>query len=108
MGLLDEIKSRCINETGLVMVDSHGKRLAHFGAATAGERRPGLTSEHEIMRGDMVQILYDASIKQDTELRCRPGSGTGVAYEVGQTVTALGQTPEGVNVTFGDGERKTI
>lgn len=74
MGLLDEIKSRCVNETGLEMVDAMGKQTAFFGAAASGQRRPGLTSEHEIMRGDMVQVLYDASVKQNAELGGKSGN----------------------------------
>lgn len=72
MGLMEEIKSRCVNETGIEMVDATGKQTALIGATASGQRRPGLTSEHEIMRGDMVQVLYDASIKQNEELRGEP------------------------------------
>ncbi|KAJ5117241.1 hypothetical protein N7448_004181 [Penicillium atrosanguineum] len=105
MGLMDEIKSRCVNETGLEMVDSKGKQVAFFGASAAGESRPGLTSEHEIMRGDMVQVLYDASLKQDAEVRATSGGTAGVTYEFGQTITALNQSPNGVEVTFLDGQQ---
>ena len=106
MGLLDEIRSRCVNETGLEMVDSMGKPVAVFGATASGQRRPGLTSEYEIMRGEMVQVLYDASVKQDTELRDESGNGKGVTYEFGQTITALDQSTGGVNVTFLDGQKE--
>lgn len=82
------------------MVDSTGRQIAYFGASASGERRPGLTSEYEIMRGDMVQILYDASIKQNTELKVGPGQG--ITYSFGQTITALDQSAQGVDVTFSD------
>lgn len=106
MGLMDEIKLRCVDETGLEMVDSKGKQIALFPATAAGQRRPGLTSEHEIMRGDMVQVLYDASVKQDAELKHGPGDRDGVTYEFGQTITDLSQRAEGVDVTFLDGKKK--
>lgn len=127
MGLLDEIKSRCVNETGLEIVDAKGKQTAYFGAAASGERRPGLTSEHEIMRGNMVQVLYDASVKQDAELGGKSGNkskhfmvsaltgdranydsgnGQGVTYIFNQTIKSLSQRTEGVTVTFADGSDK--
>ncbi|KAJ5907836.1 hypothetical protein N7495_000518 [Penicillium taxi] len=105
MGLMDEIKSRCVNETGLEMVDSEDKRIGYFGVAGSGELRPGLTSEHEIMRGDMVKVLYDASIKQDSELSANSERKTGLTYEFGQTVTALDQSADGVDVTFLSGQK---
>ncbi|KAL4802415.1 FAD/NAD(P)-binding domain-containing protein [Aspergillus unguis] len=103
MGLLDEIKSRCVDETGLEMVDSAGRRTAYFGASPSGERRLGLTSEYEIMRGDMVQILYDASIKQNAVIK---GVGHGIDYRFGQTITSLDQSDEGADVTFSNGRQK--
>ncbi|KAJ5266908.1 hypothetical protein N7478_009716 [Penicillium angulare] len=106
MGLMEEIQSRCVNETGLEMVDSLNNRTAYFPAASAGERRPGLTSEHEIMRGDMVQVLYDVSVNQDASLKARLGNHGGLHYEFGRTITALNQNSEGVSVTFSDGKER--
>jgi 2-polyprenyl-6-methoxyphenol hydroxylase-like FAD-dependent oxidoreductase len=106
MGLLDEIKSHCVDETGLEMVNSKGKHIAVFGVSPADERRPGLTSEHEIMRGDMVNVIYNASIKQDLNLRDKFGNNGGLTYEFGQTITAFDQKPDGVDVTFSDGQRR--
>lgn len=106
MGLMERIKAHCVNETGLEMVDSMGKQVSYFPAAAAGERRPGLTSEHEIMRGDMVQVLYDASVEQNAFLKPQLGSHGGILYKFGQTITALDQNLDGVDVTFSDGERQ--
>lgn len=106
MGLMNEINSRCVDETGLEMLDSKGERIAMFPATAAGERRPGLTSEHEIMRGDIVQVLYDATVKQNAELKHELGDGNGLVYEFGQTITDLSQGVEGVDVTFSDGHKK--
>jgi 2-polyprenyl-6-methoxyphenol hydroxylase-like FAD-dependent oxidoreductase len=104
MGLLDEIRSRCVNETGVEVVDSAGRQIAYFRASASGERRPGLTSEYEIMRGDMVQVLYDASIKQNTELKVSPGKG--ITYSFSRTITALDQSAQSVDVTFSDGRKQ--
>lgn len=102
MGLLDEIRSRCVNETGFEMVDSQGNQIALFGVSAAGQRRTSMTSEHEIMRGDMVQVLYDANIKQNEELG--GADGKGVTYMFGKTITTLDQSADGVDVTFSDGQ----
>lgn len=81
MGLLDEIKSHCVNETGLEMVDAMGRQTALFGVTASGKSRsPDLTSEHEIMRGDMVHVLYDASIKQNAELRGESRNGSSALW----------------------------
>ena len=103
MGLLDKVKSRCVDETGLEMVDSAGSRTAYFGASAASERRLGLTSEYEIMRGDMVQILYDASMKQNAAIK---GVGNVIEYLFGQTISSLNQSDEGADVTFSNGRKK--
>lgn len=108
MGLLDVIKSRCVDETGLEMVDSKDKPIARFGVAPAGQRRLTLTSEHEIMRGDMVQVLYDASIKQNQDLKAKSGDpDAGIRYVFDQTIIALDQREsDDVDVTFSNGEKK--
>ena len=103
LGLLDKVKSRCVNETGVEIVDSMGKRVALFGATASGQRRPGLTSEHEIMRGDIVNVLYEASVQQNANVTS--GEWEGVKYVFDQTITALDQDAEGVDVTFLDGRK---
>ncbi|KAJ5987721.1 hypothetical protein N7481_002931 [Penicillium waksmanii] len=103
MGLLDGITALCVNETGLEVVDSAGKQIACFGASASGERRIGLTSEYEIMRGDMAQFLYDASIKQNAVLKIDLEQR--IAYTFDRTVTSLDQSAQGVDVTFSDGRK---
>ncbi|KAI0379636.1 FAD/NAD(P)-binding domain-containing protein [Hypomontagnella monticulosa] len=106
MGLLSDMKSRCVNELGLEIVDSNGKQLATFGISPAGERRMTLTSEYEIMRGDVVSALYEASLKQNAKLEAERGKPTGLTYEFGKTLTDLTQSDNGVNVTFSDGQTR--
>ncbi|KAI1463294.1 FAD/NAD(P)-binding domain-containing protein [Daldinia caldariorum] len=106
MGLLDAIKEACVNETGLEVVDSAGRRKALMGINPAGQRRITLTSEFEIMRGDMVKVLYDASVKQDQQLKQLGGKG-GLTYEFSKELTELTQTDKGVEVTFSDGKKQS-
>ncbi|UNI22119.1 hypothetical protein JDV02_008039 [Purpureocillium takamizusanense] len=105
MGLLDDIKSHCVDETGLEIVDSSGNPTTRFGINPAGERRRTLTSEYEIMRGDVVKTLYEASLEQNTRLKADRGSKGGITYEFGKTLTDLSENPGGVKVTFSDGQK---
>lgn len=109
MGLLDTIKAHHTNESGLEVVDSQGKPVSFFGVSPSDEKRPGLTSEYEIMRHDFVQILYDASIKQNALLKLNnklgDGDGAGLTYEFGKSIASLDQSSDkGVDVTFTDGQ----
>ncbi|KAI0882086.1 FAD/NAD(P)-binding domain-containing protein [Annulohypoxylon maeteangense] len=106
MGLMDTMKSHCVNETGLEILDTSGKQLALFGINPSGEKRLTLTSECEIMRGDAVEILYEASLKQNAALKEeRAGKGE-LVYEFNKTITDLTQHDDGVDVTFSDGQKK--
>lgn len=66
MGLLDAVRSKLVDEAGVAFIDARGKHKATIMANTSGKGRQTLTSEYEIMRGDLVRILYDAT-KDDTE-----------------------------------------
>ncbi|MEL5955150.1 FAD-dependent monooxygenase [Streptomyces sp. CLV115] len=66
MGLLDAVRAKLVDEAGVALIDSRGKARATIMANTSGKGRQTLTSEYEIMRGDLVRILHDAT-KDDTE-----------------------------------------
>lgn len=66
MGLLKIIENRLVDEAGVSLVNAQGKARATFMANTSGHGPQSLTSEYEIMRGDLVRILYDAT-KDDVE-----------------------------------------
>ncbi|CEP60593.1 uncharacterized protein LALA0_S01e14466g [Lachancea lanzarotensis] len=105
MGLLDRVKACCVNETGLEVVDANDRQVAFFGVSPSDERGLTLTSEFELMRGDFVGVLYDASIEQDTKLKSIEGYRQGLQYKFGETVEKLDQTPQGpVDVTFSSGK----
>ncbi|MEU0939360.1 FAD-dependent oxidoreductase [Embleya sp. NPDC005971] len=61
MGLLDVVRSKLVDEAGVALVDARGKARATIMANTSGRGRQTLTSEYEIMRGDLVRILHDAT-----------------------------------------------
>lgn len=106
MGLLETMSSHCVNETGLEVLDSNGKQLAVFGINPSGQKRLTLTAEYEIMRGDIVKVLYDASLKLNEELKDKQGAGGQLTYEFNKTITDLAQDDNGVDVTFSDGQKK--
>ena len=110
MGLLEAVKSRCVGETGAEMVNSKGDVIAQFGVNDAeADGSTFLTQEYEIMRGDLVEVFYEASIAQRAKLD-GAGKQGGLAYEFGKTITELTQDGEngenGVGVTFSDGQKK--
>ncbi|WP_329021752.1 MULTISPECIES: FAD-dependent monooxygenase [unclassified Streptomyces] len=90
MGLLQEVRSRLVDEAGVAFVDSRGKPKATIMANTSGKGRQALTSEYEIMRGDLVRILHEAT-KDDAE------------YVFGKSVDGFDQYSDRVAARFSDG-----
>ncbi|KAJ5904381.1 hypothetical protein N7504_006764 [Penicillium tannophilum] len=95
MGLIDAIRSKLVDEDGVAFVDSEGKVHATIMANKTGKGAQSLTSEYEIMRGDLVRILYDAT--KDN-----------VKYIFGQTVEHFEQDEKEVVVRFSDGSSDTF
>lgn len=90
MGLLDAVRGKLVDEAGVAFVDARGRAKATIMANTSGRGRQTLTSEYEIMRGDLVRILHDAS-KADTE------------YVFGVSVDGFEQDEKKVIAHFSDG-----
>lgn len=107
MGLLEKVKALCVAEKGADIVDTNGKLVAHFGVNKADENsRAALTSEYEIMRGDLVNVLYEKSLEQRNKMD-RAGAEKGsLTYEFGKTLTGLSQSNDAVDATFSDGQTK--
>ena len=61
MGLLDAVRQHLVDEPGVAFVNAQGRPRATIMANTSGQGRQSLTSEYEIMRGDLVRILNDAT-----------------------------------------------
>ncbi|MFI5663513.1 FAD-dependent monooxygenase [Streptomyces sp. NPDC051684] len=98
MGLLEVVRGHLVDEAGVAFVDSRGRPKATIMANTSGKGRQSLTSEYEIMRGDLVRILHDAT-KDDTE------------YVFGKSVDGFDEGEDGdegggrVTAHFSDGTR---
>lgn len=90
MGLLDAVRGALVDEAGVAFVDARGKAKATITANTSGKGRQTLTSEYEIMRGDLVRILHGAT-KNDTE------------YVFGKSVDGFEQDEHKVIAHFSDG-----
>ncbi|CEJ91923.1 hypothetical protein VHEMI07606 [[Torrubiella] hemipterigena] len=102
--LLEAIKARCVSETGLEVLSATGKPIAEFGISPAGEQRLTLTSEYEIMRGDIINVLYTASCEQNARIQESPEEHGGfLRYEFDNTITGLTQDNASVGVTFAKG-----
>lgn len=90
MGLLETVRGKLVDELGVAFVNEKGKARATIMANTTGKGRQSLTSEYEIMRGDLVRILHDAT-KNDVE------------YIFGRSVDAFEQDDDSVMARFSDG-----
>ncbi|MFG2469702.1 FAD-dependent monooxygenase [Streptomyces canus] len=90
MGLLDAVRDKLVDEAGVAFIDARGQAKATIMANTSGKGRQTLTSEYEIMRGDLVRILHDAT-RNDTE------------YVFGKSVDGFEQDEHKVVAHFSDG-----
>ncbi len=94
MGLLEAVQSKRVDEAGVSFVDSEGKAKATIMANTSGKGAQSLTSEYEIMRGDLVRILYDATKDK-------------VRYIFGKSIDRFEQDASRVTAFFSDGSSDT-
>lgn len=92
MGLLNAVRDRRVDEAGVAFIDSRGRTKATIRANTSGRGRQTLTSEYEIMRGDLVRVLHEAT-RDDTE------------YVFGNGVDGFEQDDHRVFARFSDGSR---
>jgi 2-polyprenyl-6-methoxyphenol hydroxylase-like FAD-dependent oxidoreductase len=58
MGIEAAVRAATVHETGTQLIDLNGRTKAFFPAAQDGTGNQSFTSEYEIMRGDLVRILY--------------------------------------------------
>jgi 2-polyprenyl-6-methoxyphenol hydroxylase-like FAD-dependent oxidoreductase len=90
MGLLDEIRRLRTDVRGASVVDRSGRRVASMDGDTFGGREHG---DAEIMRGDLNRLLYDLTRDE-------------VEYLFDDSIAALDQLSDGVEVTFASGARR--
>ncbi|MQA77560.1 MAG: NAD(P)-binding protein [Streptosporangiales bacterium] len=86
MGLMPDIRSAHTGTRGMAYVDRRGRRLAYMDTESFGDSG-GAIADIEILRSDLVRILLAAA--QD-----------GVEYLFDDSITALTETPDGVEVGF--------
>jgi hypothetical protein len=71
MGLIDIVRSKVVDEAGMALVDTHNTCKAIVVANKSGVGAQSASSEYEIMRGDLVRILHDAT-KDNVEYLALP------------------------------------
>ncbi|GAB3219664.1 FAD-dependent monooxygenase [Spirosoma arcticum] len=89
MGIEPEIRAVSSHEAGIQWVDKHNRVAAAF----PRDHPLSITDEMEILRGDLVNILYEHT-KQN------------VTYRFNTQISQLEQDDEQVTVTFSDGQRE--
>lgn len=88
MGLIDRMRARALEQRGAAWVRSDGSRRAEM-PVTAFDGN-GLVSKLEILRGDLVDVLYQ--VTRDS-----------VEYRFGQRISELRDVDDGVEATLSDG-----
>ncbi|RFU75750.1 hypothetical protein TARUN_6509 [Trichoderma arundinaceum] len=58
MGIEEAVRAVVVHEPGMQLIDRNGNTKAFFPVAQSGSGKQSVTSDYEIMRGDLVQILY--------------------------------------------------
>ncbi|KXJ85703.1 hypothetical protein Micbo1qcDRAFT_237358 [Microdochium bolleyi] len=106
LGLLDTVKAHTVPETALSFVDSAGKTQGSFGVNDTGKGPQAFVSEYEIMRGDLVRVLYEHSLKLADEVPDKDRKS--LKYEFGKYATDIIQDGTSTAaVTFSDGSQGT-
>lgn len=85
MNLMDRMRAVSVEQRGMAMIDGRGRVRARMPAELFGGE--GIISEIELLRGDLADVLYEATVP-------------GVEYLFDDTATGLEQDETGVSVTF--------
>ena len=93
MGIFQQIRDKSSHEEGIKVVDGNNRCFARFGVDESGKGN-SMTSDVEILRGELAGILIDAT-KED------------VSYVFGEMVESLEETEKEVRVTFANGTPST-
>jgi 2-polyprenyl-6-methoxyphenol hydroxylase-like FAD-dependent oxidoreductase len=100
MGIEAAVRAACVHEIGTQFVDQKGRTQVFFPAAEPGSTKQSITSEFEIMRGDLVRILLGLTEKLPN-----------VQHLYGTTIDSFTQDDEAdptgkVHVNFSDGRKE--
>jgi 2-polyprenyl-6-methoxyphenol hydroxylase-like FAD-dependent oxidoreductase len=93
MGLLAEMRARSLDQRGVAWIKSDGRRRAEMPVTAFNGN--GLVSKLEILRGDLVDVLYQATTDR-TE------------YRFNTRITELSQTGDAVEATLSDGTTLSV
>lgn len=88
MGLLGEMSARSLHQKGIAWVRADGGRRAEM--PVEAFHGNGVVSKLEILRGDLVDVLYQATAHR-------------VEYRFGTRISELEQDDDAVSVTLSDG-----
>lgn len=91
MGITDRIRAAGTGELGMRFIKPDGEVAGAFPTNSAGTA----TQELEILRGNLVEILYDVT-------------KSAVDYRFGDSIAHLAQQADGVAVTFASGRAETF
>jgi 2-polyprenyl-6-methoxyphenol hydroxylase-like FAD-dependent oxidoreductase len=87
MGLMEQMAARCLDQRGIAWVRPDGRRRAEM--PVEAFHGNGLVSAHEILRGDMADVLYQATVA-DTD------------YRFGTRIVELSPSVDSVTATLSD------
>ncbi|RMY17712.1 hypothetical protein D0867_05842 [Hortaea werneckii] len=106
LGLEDKVRSSTTGEEGVLIVDDSNETWAVNAADKTGRVQTG-TSDCEILRGTLAAILYQRSQQVSDDVR-RQG-GQGIEYIFGDSIDALEQQGDTVNIRFANsGEHRSF
>jgi 2-polyprenyl-6-methoxyphenol hydroxylase-like FAD-dependent oxidoreductase len=93
MGLLPEMQARSLDQRGLAWIKSDGRRRAEMPVTAFNGN--GVVSKLEILRGDLVDVLYQATKDQ-------------AEYRFNTRIAELSQNGDGVEATLTDGTSLSV
>ncbi|KAI6820059.1 putative oxidoreductase [Hortaea werneckii] len=106
LGLEDKVRSSTTGEEGVLIVDDSNETWAVNAADKTGKVQTG-TSDCEILRGTLAAILYQRSQQISDDVRLQGGQG--IEYIFGDSIDALEQQGDTVNVRFANsGEHRNF
>ncbi|KAG6234062.1 hypothetical protein E4U26_007365 [Claviceps purpurea] len=90
MGIIQDVRQHVVDEAGVDIVDHNGESIIFFPRYETGSKHQAISSEYEIMRGDLCHILYDRTKDK-------------VVYKFGLSVQGFEDKGHAVSVTLSDG-----
>ena len=106
LGLESAIRSATTGEEGTKFVDANNRAWASIEADKSGRVQTG-TSDFEILRGRLAEILYQRC--QEVSHQVQKNGGEGVEFIFGDSPEELEQDSQKVHVRFANsGERRTF